>query len=706
MLQKLKSTYQSLIRGSDRVELEQAIIRVFIGSALNIFIFGRVLYGAGNVKLDILPACILIAFEFLAFLILFLVIHQKNISVARRISSIFLDAASITIFMSLTRELGAFFIGLYLWITFGNGLRYGKNYLIFTQAISFIGFSVVFITNDYWQQNEDVSFSVLAMLIALPLYVGKLINRIESSRQHAEEMSLLAEEANQAKTIFLANMSHEIRTPLNGIIGVAEILDKSNPTAEQASLLTILKNSSILLLSLLNNVLDFSKIENEKLEIHSSKFLMHEILEESVGIFASQVNSKNLTLELHCPYRRALFFSDPQLIKQVLVNLIGNAVKFTRKGGISVSISEQQTEGQRRLMRFEVVDTGVGIPLEQQSAVFETFNQGASSSNKFGGSGLGLSISKSMIEMLGGTLSLESSEGHGSRFWFDLWLDEVSSEALDHPAQDNVVQPKPAQTKLLNIVICEDDQTNQLVLEKLLTMKNHRVTITNDADGLLNALETQSFDLVISDLNLGKTDGIDALKIYRFMNPTDLKTKFILLTADASTPDLKKRALEAGFHGFLIKPIHPDTLFAVMYQAMESSNKGEALPISKEKLPPPDATFLALNPAKLNELKILSHNDAVFLRELFNQYLYDADLLVQQITQSLKTRKFDDIHDLCHTLKGNSLTVGAESLAQATSTIEAMKPAQLLFRADELSQSIKRELEAVKLAIKQMLAEI
>jgi two-component system sensor histidine kinase RpfC len=553
------------------------------------------------------------------------------------------------------------------------------------------------------------------MLTALPLYVGKLINRIEDARVHAEQMSQEADQANQAKSFFLANMSHEIRTPLNGIIGAASILGNTNLSSEQGEILKVLRNASGLLLSLLNNVLDFSKIESQKFELHLSSFNLSSLMDECTSIFTQQLLTKNLSFTANLPKQPLLFLSDPQLIKQVIVNLVGNAIKFTQRGGVMLNIHELEQTENKCLIRFEIVDTGIGISAVNQKLIFESFNQVQQSGSKqYGGTGLGLTISRSMVQFLGGELHVESTPGQGTRFWFDLWLDQFKAQQtaeLSIPAQaeKQVAVEAQGSSRLLNILVCEDDKTNQFIMQKLLSAKGHQVKLCNDIDAMLDSLENTNYDLVISDLNLGETDGIEGLKIYRFMRPDDTTTRFILFTADASTPNLRKRALDSGYHGFLLKPIHPDSLFNTIASVMSS------LPVEPEpdlfaehtdKLTSNQEQYAILNPEKFTQLIALGEGDNHFIHELCMQYLKDSQQLVDAIVQALKTKKFEQLQDLCHALKGNSLNIGAESLAHIAAEIEGLKTGQLLFRSEKLMEQIVTAMELVKLEIQEGLPPI
>ncbi len=341
--------------------------------------------------------------------------------------------------MWVAGEYGFFVIGIFLFITFGNGFRYGRRYLFGCQLLCLLGLVSVLLFVPFWEERRIAGIGLLIALTVLPLYVSTLLKRIQEARERAEE-------ANLAKTTFLANMSHEIRTPLNGIVGVVDLFKTTDLSGQQGELVQLLRHSVSVLRSLVDDVLDISKIESGRLSIEVTSFDLYATINGLVQLLRPHAQSKGLvlhaTVDPELDYRLR---GDSHHLRQILLNLLGNAIKFTERGEVILGVALKKSSAEGITARFEVKDTGIGIAEDLLPRIFERFVQAdQSATRRFGGSGLGTTIAKQLVELMGGNIGVHSRVGEGTTFWFELPLLHDASGESDRTHELQHSRFKPA----------------------------------------------------------------------------------------------------------------------------------------------------------------------------------------------------------------------------------------------------------------------
>ena len=555
-------------------EPQQAIIRIFFTGVVLAYL--AALAGLGVDTATLLP---LLAVDIPGILVAWLLfvhlIADPPAAPARRLAAMLSDVVFVSVFLHVGTGYAAPWFAIYLWIIFGFGFRYGLRELAISAVLSVIAFGGVVATTPYWQARPAESAGVYVALALLPSYAATLVRRLHAARAAAEE-------AVAAKSRFLAVMSHELRTPLNSFIGMGALFARTNLDAEQRDMLATMRLSAQTLLGLINDLLDLSKLEAGKLRPAVESFALPELLGGVIALVKPQAEAKHLALTLSIDPRLPVSYRGaPLQLRQVLLNLLANAIKFTARGRIAVTASFVEREAERVRLRLAVKDEGVGIPPEAIDRIFEVFTQADETvARRFGGTGLGLAISKQLVELMGGTIAATSEPGKGSTFTVTL--------ALDPDASAPATAPELGGRRLA--LVSRDGDLAALIEERARAWHGELRWHRDEPSALADLASADSRPaLALLD---GRVNPMAALALAHRLTTEHAEPPVVVVVAPEGGSDAIAGIGAAELAAVIEAPVRPEALASALMSALASNPRRrsvEAEPSAAPAMPPPAA---------------------------------------------------------------------------------------------------------------------
>jgi len=512
-----------------------------------------------------------------------------------------------------------------------------------------------------------------------------------------------AEAANLAKSQFLANMSHEIRTPMNGLIGLIELLLGAGLTEQQRYYAELAKKSGHNLVKLISNILELSKIEAHKVELDEHGFTLSALIDDTIGMLSLHASEKGTVLsaviDTDIP---DLLKGDSLRLRQILTNLIGNAIKFGEKSPVALYILKVSENEQSVVLRFQVRDNGIGIEADKLDEIFSRFHQAdGSTSRKFGGTGLGLTISQQLVELMGGEIGVESVKDEGSTFWFTLELkkQEVTSETaatLPMKSSPPVVQAKQS----IRLLLVEDDEINQLVLRTNLTSIGYQVDVAGNGLEALKLLEVNDYALVLMDCMMPEVDGYEATAVIRDQNSAVLNhaVPVIALTAKAFKED-RDNCLAAGMDDYLSKPV-------VMADLQEMLDKWIGFAPAKQEATAASVSESGNSILNVDELLQRAIGNKVLARNMANMFIDCIPIYLESIGNALAAGDSAMLAKTTHKLKGSAATIALSPLSATAFKMESLAKSGELESAEQLLPELEKQIKQAVDAVRNMLATL
>ena len=587
---------------------------------------------------------------------------------------------------------------------FREGLGFGAEIINYSKS-----------GQEYWVQFEVQPIRDEDAKITNWMAIERDISAQKKSELALLEAKQAAEAANQAKSEFLATMSHEIRSPMNAVLGTLSLLQDSPLNMEQEVWVKSAYTAADTLLNLIEDILDFSKIEADKLTLLNQDFDLKSLIDEVIQIFQIRVETKGLSLSLDIDHSVPLTLrGDPFRLRQILVNLVGNAIKFTDQGSVSISVYQQEQLETQSLLRFNVKDSGIGIPDHAQATLFNKFVQVETGTlRRYGGTGLGLAISKRLAALMGGDIGFSSQIGKGSNFWFTIKLQTVA-DSLPHSNTSHAPETNPSlfrqaecsgkpgrnqdrRNKLAKILVVEDGEINRLVVTAMLNKAGYQVDVALDGAKAVGAAQSEDYDLILMDVRMPEMDGYEAATAIRNFSGSRARVPILALTANA-LPEDRQACLAAGMNDFIAKPVRKEHLLASVANWLRKSGNITSN-VAMTSTAETDSDVVVLDEEVWKSLA--SQTDSQTMKEIMDIFFVDTQDRVKKVVQAISVKDYQTIGFEAHSIKSTARTLGALRLANVCRNIEDACDNGNLEAVMQFSQRLKQAFEETRTAFNQ-----
>ncbi|MDH3728992.1 MAG: ATP-binding protein [Myxococcales bacterium] len=590
--------------------------------------------------------------------------------------------ATMTAGYVISRDPSMFYFFVILQFAAGALLQ-SRTWLFVTMACADIGWGVtsLFIENVNWTQS--VGYLAGFSVVAIGMHVVRRRTLVE-----LHELRVAAERASQAKTEFVANMSHEVRNPMTGVLGLGSLLLETKLDPKQQKMATAIRDSAEALIGVVDEILDFSKLQKGQIELEKVPFDLELLIDGVVELMQPHAKEKGLRLDSVIEgLPRSRFIGDRGRLRQVLLNFVSNAIKFTDSGSVLIEARTQQAAQCR--VRISVKDTGIGIPDEAIDRIFTRYQQqDRSTSRRFGGTGLGLAISKQLVELMGGELGVESNVEKGTTFWVEVNLEPGREDTLRLKGPPGVGDRLIRQG--LKVLLAEDNPTSRMVTEALLKKLACNVDIATDGRMALEKARTTRYDIIFMDCYMPQMNGFQATRKIR-EHPANGKVPVIALTASTNDED-RIRCLEAGMSDTIAKPVRSNML-ETLFKRWVSLSDEPPIVVPSMKSPPPSALDMNM----VRQLVSLDEEDDGFVEEVMVGYIEQLRESVVILRDALEASDMETVRLTAHSIKGASKQLGASRVGELLGAIEreeAVGPARAL--VGQVADEVPRVEEAVQ----------